>query len=139
MREGFIEECIDRFGELSVVVVEVVVRHMPVHDARETLDRVLVRSIGRHSVRFSNCFSILALRYRALSKNRLVVRVSAQVLLMRSPVIRSCRSCSRLFVRDRMDQTNYRVKGKISEMEILGKLKDSKYIILEIEYITEPL
>ena len=44
---GFVKECFHRFEEPSEVTMEVVVRHLPVHDAPETLGRIQMRRIGR--------------------------------------------------------------------------------------------
>ena len=47
LREGFIEEGVNRLGELPEVTMKAVVRHISEHDAPETLDRVQMRRIGR--------------------------------------------------------------------------------------------
>ena len=52
LREGFIEERVYRLGELPEVTMEAVVRHVPVHDTPQTLDRVQMRCVGREEMEF---------------------------------------------------------------------------------------
>ena len=54
MREGFIEVRIDCPSELPEVGVGTVMRHMPVPDIPETLNRVQVRRIGRQELALEN-------------------------------------------------------------------------------------
>ena len=64
--EGFIEERVNRLGKLPEVTMKAVVRHMSVHDAPETLNRVQMRSIGRQEVRLKTVFRAFQLRFQYL-------------------------------------------------------------------------